>query len=260
MSYNIETKMYEGYIYCIENLINGKKYIGYTKNDIDTRWCQHLSKTHHKEDNSILHLAIDKYGEENFNVYSIHTVKEKSFDKMMQRLKEMERKYIKEYNTLTPNGYNILTGGENVPINRITSVHQYTMDGEYICSFNSITEAIQLNGFDDNPRSSKLGRCLNTNHCAFGYLWSKCVDEDVKQLYVEYNQNRYKRQNKKQRVVQLDSNMSVINIYESTIDASNKTGLNKGSIYSACSPKYKSHYTCGGYIWMFEENYNASMI
>ena len=133
------------------------------------------------------------------------------------------------------------------------------MNGDYIQSFESITSAIQLCGFDDNPRSSKIGRCLHTNHCAFGYLWSKFIDEDVKQLYLDYSQNRYKRQNKKQRVIQLDLNMNVINMYESTTDASNKTGLNKGSIYSACSPKYKSHYTCGGYIWMFEENYPSSI-
>ena len=56
--------MYEGYIYKIINDINDKIYIGQTKRDLETRFYQHLSKTRHKEDHSILHKAIEKYGKD----------------------------------------------------------------------------------------------------------------------------------------------------------------------------------------------------
>ena len=258
MAYNIETGMYEGYIYCIENLINGKKYIGYTKNDIETRWEQHLSKTHHKEDNSILHLAIDKYKEDNFIIYPLQILVCNTFDELKKKLQEAEKLCIATYNTLTPNGYNILSGGESVPINRITPVHQYTMNGEYIQSFNSIIEAIQINGFDDDPKSGKLVRCLRSNHCAFNYLWDKVLNGNIKQLYLEYNENKYVRKNGK-RVIQFDMDMNIIKRYKSVAEASRQTGLRRSNIYTACSPKYKRNCTCGGYIWMFEADCCASI-
>jgi hypothetical protein len=254
MSYNKETRMYEGYIYCIENLINGKKYIGYTKNDIETRWYQHLSKTHHKEDHSILHLAIDKYKKDNFKIYPIKVLECNTIDELTEQLKFAEKDCIREYNTTTPNGYNILCGGETVPINRITPIFQYTMDGEYIQSFRSLTEAIQINGFDDSPTNGKILTCLRGNHCAFGYLWDRELNDHIKQLYLEYNKNKYRHSNGK-RVIQLDMEMNVIKIYLSVTDASRQTGLTYSNIYAVCSPKYTNHHTCGGYLWMFEDDY-----
>ena len=41
MSYNPKTGMYEGYIYCIKNLLNEMKYIGQTSRTISIRWNQH---------------------------------------------------------------------------------------------------------------------------------------------------------------------------------------------------------------------------
>lgn len=259
MGYNINTGMYEGYIYCIENLINCKKYIGYTKNDIETRWEQHLSKTHHKEDNSILHLAIDKYKKENFRVYLVCVEYGTTVDELMKNLKKSERMYIKIYNTLSPNGYNILLGGESVPINRITPVYQYTMDGILINSYSSITEAIQINNFNDNPRSSKIGRCIKANHCAFGYLWNTNNDDDIVCLYHMYqNINRYKHSGAKmsRSIVCTTTN----EIFLSVRDACKKYNIDGSALIKVCEHRRTS---CGKHpvtgqklVWEYVDNMN----
>lgn len=254
MGYNKETGMYEGYIYCVENLINGKKYIGYTKNDIQTRWEQHLSKTHHKEDHSILHIAIDKYKECNFQIYPIRVLECVTLDELIEHMKLAERECVKTYNTLAPNGYNILQGGESVPINRITPIYQYTMDGGYIQSFHSLTEAIQKNGFDDSPKCGKIFHCLRNDHCAFGYLWDRTLNENIKDLYLQYNQNKYKRKNRG-KIIQFDMQMNVINSYSSLSEAAEQTGLPRSSIYYACVSLDKTSHIYAGYIWMYEHEH-----
>lgn len=257
MSYDQKTMMYEGYIYCVENLINNKKYIGYTKNSVEIRWEQHLSKTHHKEDHSALHLAIDKYGKENFSIYILKSISSDNEEELFDLLKVSEKECIKQYNTLSPNGYNILQGGETVPINRITPVYQYTMQGEYVACYKSITEAIQLNGFDDNFKNSKIGNCLRGNHCAFGYLWSKEHVHNIVEIYESYNDAKCRRIYKNsKRVVQLDLNMNIICIFESVTLAGKNTNISEKHLRNVCSEYYnKSHYA-KGYLWFFKDDYN----
>jgi len=56
-------------IYCIENLINGKKYVGKAQ-DIHTRWRGHKNKLESKTSNcAYLQHAWNKYGKENFKFY-----------------------------------------------------------------------------------------------------------------------------------------------------------------------------------------------
>ena len=56
-----------GFIYKIENKQNGKIYIGKTVNTIRERWLEHIGEAN-KGDNSLLHKAIRKYGENEFYV------------------------------------------------------------------------------------------------------------------------------------------------------------------------------------------------
>ena len=90
-------------IYKITNKINGKVYIGQTIHP-NRRWMEHKQKARHGQDKYLIHLAINKYGEENFTFEIIEWTKD---------FNNEEKRLIKEYNSITPNGYNISEGGDN---------------------------------------------------------------------------------------------------------------------------------------------------
>jgi group I intron endonuclease len=96
-----------GYIYRITNKINGKCYIGESQiDDIEKRWSSHIrSFKSDKKGCPALKSAVNKYGLENFRFdIIIICFNESCF--------EMEKLYIKKYNSLVPNGYNISPGGQ----------------------------------------------------------------------------------------------------------------------------------------------------
>lgn len=80
---------------------SGKSYIGITSNY--NRRC----KEHQKADThcSIFKRAIDKYGWDNF----IHEVLLEGLT--LEQANKYEVFYIKEFNSLSPNGYNLVSGG-----------------------------------------------------------------------------------------------------------------------------------------------------
>lgn len=92
-------------IYCIENKINHKKYIGQSVN-IYKRWKDHkieLNNNHHF--NIHLQNAWNKYGSEAFLFSILKKCKEEELDKL-------EVYYIKKFNTREiQNGYNMTDGG-----------------------------------------------------------------------------------------------------------------------------------------------------
>lgn len=88
-------------IYVIENLLNGKKYVGSAKN-IDKRWYQHkYTLNNNIHDNLYLQKAWNKYGENNFKFMIIENVD-------FQKLIEQEQYYIKLYDVCNRKcGYNL---------------------------------------------------------------------------------------------------------------------------------------------------------
>lgn len=94
-------------IYKIENLTNGKIYIGQSIHPY-RRLIEHMYMARHHLDELPIHLAISKYKEENFSF----TVLEEDIENYNER----EAYWINYYNSLVPNGYNILAGGQSNPI------------------------------------------------------------------------------------------------------------------------------------------------
>lgn len=105
-------------LYKITNLINGKVYIGQSVHP-DKRWWEHRNKAKKNFDNYPIHLAISKYGEENFSFEILEWSED--YD-------NREKELIQEYNSISPNGYNVAMGGssillkgENHPRNTVTN-------------------------------------------------------------------------------------------------------------------------------------------
>lgn len=94
-------------IYKITNKVNGKVYVGQSIDIID-RWKQHYYKAFNSKEvafNSAIHSAFRKYGIENFELEVIEECSAEELD-------EKEKFWVKEFNSLSPNGYNILSGGQ----------------------------------------------------------------------------------------------------------------------------------------------------
>lgn len=101
-------------IYCYTNKINGKKYVGQTKNE-EQRIRGHKSSAFNPNDkdyNYPFHAAIRKYGWDNFD----YNVLEQFSDEEWELTNQREVYYIAHFGTLTKqNGYNICYGGQGTP-------------------------------------------------------------------------------------------------------------------------------------------------
>lgn len=94
-----------GSIYLIKNEVNDKMYIGQTIQPVEKRFKQHLKLLKSSEKQAI-HKAIKSIGKDRFS-YEILATGIESYEK----LNELEEFYIKQYNTLSPFGYNLCPGG-----------------------------------------------------------------------------------------------------------------------------------------------------
>lgn len=94
-----------GVIYKITNKINGKVYIGKTKNSIKARWASHVHAA--KRPDTKIGRAIAKYGKDSFTVEEICTCID------LESLNKSEIHLIEFFkSTENPIGYNIAIGGD----------------------------------------------------------------------------------------------------------------------------------------------------
>lgn len=94
-------------VYCIENNLDNKKYVGITRGEIIGRFKSHkrIAKNPNNKNHCHIHKAMFKYGLENFAVYQIDSAETK------EELLEKEKHWIKKLDTKN-NGYNETDGGE----------------------------------------------------------------------------------------------------------------------------------------------------
>jgi group I intron endonuclease len=91
-----------GWIYLIRNKVNGKCYVGQTRQKkVEYRWQAEKRKPH-----GILKHAFEMYNIDNFEFSVI-------CETSNEELNTIEFEEIKKRNTIAPNGYNLKPGGDN---------------------------------------------------------------------------------------------------------------------------------------------------
>lgn len=240
-------------IYKITNKINNKIYIGQSI-DIKERWKQHFYKAYNEKElgyNSAIHQAFRKYGYENFSFEVIELCEKEELD-------AKEIYWIKTLNSLTPNGYNILSGGQ---LNRASTRQLFCSKcGKEISRGNSsglcrscaqvkvlITkEELYEKLLENEGNFTKVG--------AFYGITDNAVRNKCKNFNLPYHSSDYKQKKEKKpyqkQVVQIDKNTKeIIHIYKSIAEAARAVGASKGShITEACQGKLK---TAHGFCWQY---------
>jgi group I intron endonuclease len=139
-------------IYKITNTVNNKVYIGQTINSINKRFNSHLQGVNRKNICSALYSAFIKYGKDKFIIESIV-----AGDYSKEELNELEVFYIKKHNSLSPNGYNLQSGGSSFMV--VDSVKNQTskkMKGRKIEWSEKIRETMKKKWLDPKYREEMV--------------------------------------------------------------------------------------------------------
>lgn len=164
-------------VYCIENAITGKRYVGSAKNLLRRFY-------HHRSDlrlgkHSCRPLAKDVkvYGAKNFHFKVLEFCMVSVLVKREQVYLEAEETYNLAKNAGTLKGYThpsnsktrTIIGGDH---HCAKVVYQFSMAGKFIGRHDSLVDAVRLLGKTKNAISHLSMVCKGKYYSAFGYRWS----------------------------------------------------------------------------------------
>ena len=157
---------YKGWIYCIRNKINNKKYIGQTSWDINKRISKHKGQLiNNKHYNKNLQEDFNKFGIDNFEFFILDEFTFSDKELLKKVLLDMEKFYIDLWDTENnTKGYNNKVGGLNSK--RIICVETQQI---FDSSEDVICKMFNDKGYSSNIRAHLRGR---TKSC-YGYHFKR---------------------------------------------------------------------------------------
>lgn len=247
-----------GYIYLITNQITKKQYVGQTiREDIDRRWADHRNL---RGIGRYLSSAYKRYGIENFKFQIICIC----FDEACNQLEE---DYIKKFNTLAPNGYNLREGGMNSKqhpdsIKLRMETRKKTLDDRRSHGLPLLPPATeeQKKKLSASLKGKKREKMSDEQKVkiseAYKKIWEErrknnTFDEHIKKM-TKGNGNFVKGgpSPRRKRVGKYDDKGTLLEEYDSTVEAGIKNNISHQYISKVCKG-VKYCKTAGGFVWKF---------
>lgn len=240
MSYNKETGMYEGYVYKITNLINRKIYIGITKRNIKIRFNEHATCVKRQPNRpSVIGLAIEKYGKENFNIEVLEKIELDTNENLNDKLNILEKQYVKKFQSYKKEiGYNRTMGGDSAANQISKRIVQYDINENIVNIYESETQGSIETGVPVGD-ISKCCRGKGTSYLAGGFYWT-FEGEPIRKSKYNIIKNR--------EIDKYDLDGNLICEFKCTNDISdNKKLLNR--IRNCCKGRT---YNVDGYVYRYK--------
>lgn len=206
-------------VYKVTNNKNDKVYIGITTDSIHRRKSDQISKAKNGYSGK-LYNAIATYGAECFKWEQIDTASS------MGELAQKEKNYILKFKA-KEEGFNSDSGGG---IQK--KVYHYTLKGDYSGEFGSLAEA---SDYFDIPKKKVSKICNSVTH-------------KFKLGYLSYDKKNDFKDSRTKKVSQYSLDGNLITSFNSIVEASRLTGVNKTSIAKVCRGSRKK---AGNFLWKF---------
>ena len=221
--------MYSGIVYryiCP----NGKSYIGQTTKTLKERAKGNGSGYIRCK---VFYKAILKYGWSNFKVEILSEYHLNDLDELIKHLNEDERKYIQQYNSLIPNGYNIRIGGDSGIIKTESII--YTKGSKHFNWNKEIDDNYLIELYN---QGKTLQQISDKTHYSKQTIQRHLKDAGVLKITKHT-----------QRVIKYDKQGNIVNKWDSITEAEDDEGRARNSIGRHCREK-RGYYK--GYIYRFE--------
>ena len=225
-----------GYIYMIKNKINGQLYIGQSiRSNIFYRWREHKTCKKNSLGNYLYNSYI-KYGIDNFE-YKLLCI---CFDNDCNKFEE---EYIKKYNTLYPNGYNLKSGGNN---------HKLSEETKQLIREKNIGKISHNKGKKiSEEQKHKLRQSALFWHSNNKITKSRETKEKISESLKNFHVKNKVKNKRCVKVEKYDLNNNYIKTYNSINEAAIDVGITQMMINRASSneEKYSQYKTAKGFIW-----------
>lgn len=243
-------------VYCHENMLNNKRYVGITKQKLSQRF----SHGKHYYESAKFSNAIKKYGWDSFNHFVL------ADNLTHEEACNLEKEYIHKWSLQDDRfGYNIKEGGQGGPITEETKIKignanrgkqaspetKKKLSESHKGRKHTEEERFKISKANKGKKKppewvkNRIGLKAGEKHPLYG----KTLSDETKQKMSEshkkyYETHEFNLEPKRKEVIRIEDNK----VYASIESAAQELNICRSSISECCSGKRKS---AGGYHWKF---------